>query len=177
MNQHEINRALYDVLNSLRDNGMTREASHVVAAAERVAAAGPEAIGNITQVGRSELGLHGGQRTKIWEQFGPVLGWFRPTQGPARGVPIPQLMPGESMTSFIQRCYRWLQEYAKVSGQDDLTNSMRAFFGLIQQPKNMQQLEGINKSIYDEFNRRLQAAQAVARQRDKSTTQQSPKVT
>lgn len=170
-NHNELNRALYDVLKNLRDSGMVREASQVIAAAERIAATGPELLNSnhITQVGRSELGLHGGQGTKMWETFGPVLGWFRPSAGPARGVPIPQLMPGESMSSFTQRCYRWLQEYAKMSGQQELTNAMRNYFAMIQQPTSMKQLEELNRKIYDEFNRRLAEAQQKARQRGKPT--------
>jgi len=151
---------------------MPREAAQVISAAERVASNGPELLNSnhITQVGRSELGLHGGQRTKMWESFGPVLGWFRPTTGPARGVPIPQLMPGESMNNFTQRCYQWLQQYAKISGQQELTNSMRNYFSLIQQPGNMKQLEEINRKIYDEFARQFAAAQQKVRQQRQTTT-------
>lgn len=173
MSSHnELNRALYDVIRSLRDSGMTREASQVIAAAERIAANGPELLNSnhITQVGRSELGLHGGQRTKMWETFGPVLGWFRPTTGPARGVPVPQLMPGESMASFTSRCYRWLQEYAAISGQQELMTGMRNFFSMIQQPYNMKQLEATNRKIYDEFSRQFAAAQEKAKKRGKAST-------
>jgi hypothetical protein len=171
-NQNELNRALYDVIRSLRDSGMTREASQVIAAAERIAANGPELLNSnhITQVGRSELGLHGDQRTKMWETFGPVLGWFRPTAGPARGVPIPQLMPGESMASFSRRCYQWLQQYAQISGQQELMTGMRNYFSMIQQPLNMKQLEETNRKIYDEFSRQFAAAQAKAKQRVKAPT-------
>lgn len=178
-NQNELNRALYDVIRSLRDSGMTREASQVISAAERIAANGPELLNTnrITQVGRAELGLHGGQRTKMWETFGPVLGWFRPTTGPARGVPIPQLMPGESMASFTSRCYRWLQQQAVISGQNELMTSMRNFFSMIQQPHNMKQLEAVNRKIYDEFNRQFAAAQAKAKQRGKSPAPKTQTVT
>lgn len=178
MNNHnDLNRALYDVLKSLRDSGMTREAAQVIAAAERVAANGPELqnANHVTKVGRGELGLYGGQRTKFWESFGPVPGWFRPTAGPARGVPIPQIMPGESMASFTARSYKWLQEYAKISGQEQLIASMRNFFALIQQPSNMQQLEAANRKIYDEFNRQFAAAQQKAKQRSKPTTPKTQK--
>ena len=73
------------------------------------------------------------------------------------------------MSSFTQRCYRWLQEYAKMSGQQELTNAMRNYFAMIQQPTSMKQLEELNRKIYDEFNRRLAEAQQKARQRGKPT--------
>lgn len=176
---NELNRALYDVIKSLRDSGMTHEASQVISAATRIAANGPELLNSnhITQVGRSELGLHGGQQTKMWDTFGPVLGWFRPTAGPTRGVPIPQLMPGESMNSFTKRCYQWLQEYSKISGQQELMSSMRNYFSMIQQPENMKQLEQINQKIYQEFNRQFVAAQQKARQRSKSSTPKTQTLT
>jgi hypothetical protein len=178
-NQNELNRALYDVIRSLRDSGMTREASQVIAAAERIAAAGPELLNSnhITQVGRSELGLRGGQQTKFWEVFGPVLGWFRPTTGPARGVPVPQIMPGESIANFRRRCYQWLQQYAQISGQQELMTSMRNLFSMIQQPATMKQLEETNRKIYDEFGRQYAEAQAKAKQRDKKPTPKTQTVT
>lgn len=166
MDNNQTNRALHNLLAELLSDGKTREASIVIDAATRIAA-GPELLNSnhITQVGRSELGLHGGQQTKMWENFGPVLGWFRPQSGPSRGVPIPQLMPGESMTSFIARSQKWLQQYAAISGQQGLVQGMQQFFTMMQQPGNMQQLEAMNHQLYQEFDRRLAAAQALAKQK------------
>lgn len=177
---NELHRALYDVVNSLRSQGMTREAAQVVSAAERVAA-GPELVNSnhITQVGRAELGLHGGQRTKMWEQFGPVLGWFRVQSGPSRGVLVPQLMPGESMANFTKRSQQWLQNYAKISGHQELTSSMQKFFAMMQQPSNMKQLEDTNRAIYQEFDRQSAQANAKAKQRgvQQTSTPNTNKVT
>ena len=173
--RNDLNRTLYVVLKDLKSSGMTREASHVIKAAERIAAAtGPELLNSnhITQVGRAELGLHGGQRTKIWETFGPVLGWFRIPNGPARGVPVPQIMPGESMPSFTKRCQQWLQQYASISGQNDVMAAMQRYFSLIQSPANMKELEDINQKIYQEFNSQFAAANAKAKQRQKNNPSQ-----
>jgi len=74
------------------------------------------------------------------------------------------------MASFNRRCYQWLQQYAQISGQQELMTGMRNFFSMIQQPANMKQLEAVNRKIYDEFSRQFAAAQAKAKQRGKTPT-------
>jgi hypothetical protein len=173
-NLNELNRALYAVLKDLQDNGMTREASLIINEAERIAAS-PEVIRNIQEVGRSGLGLKTGPASAYWNTMGPVLGWFRMQSGPARGIPLPQLMPGESMTSFTRRCQQWMQDFAKISGHEEVTTAMQQLFAMIRKPGNMQQLEAINQKIYQEFQKNFAAANAKAKQRGKSLTPKSEK--
>ncbi|MBS1722290.1 MAG: hypothetical protein JSS66_04700 [Armatimonadetes bacterium] len=174
MPQNDLSHVAACALRDLVAQGDTQRAALLASAMVRLAQAGPELLNarHISQTGRAELGLHGGQQTKFWEYFGPVLGWFRPTSGPARGVPVPQMMPGESFPSYIKRSQEWLTQYSNMLGQSTV-GAMQAYFNMLKQPANQAELERMNRELYQKFETAMSNADAKVRARAQQRPGQS----